>query len=202
MFLQVNLVTGEVEKGNHKERGQIGEQMELDALTSISASLYKGKTHQHMNPLPKRNTWQDSNSEATEWKQSMSLSLTVQQVKIQSYHFLTAQFINLFWIWCSYLGFLYHLIEFSHNSQSKLQKKKQRTRLSNYMFLLLAHTHFSFSGVRSSWRISFPHSLIGLDRLSKLFLNSILFSTVLLCFVLVLRHSLKCEKSKFFLPSI
>ena len=85
---------------------------------------------------------------------------------------------------------------------SRLPLKKQRTRLSSCMFLLLAHTHFSFSGVRSSWRISFPHSLIGLDRLSKLFLNSILFSTVLLCFVHVLRHSLKCEKSKFFLPSI
>jgi len=55
MFLQVNLVTGEVENVDHKERGQTGEQMELDALPSISASLplQKGNNHQHMNPLPK-----------------------------------------------------------------------------------------------------------------------------------------------------
>ena len=56
MLPQVNLVTSEVEKVNHKERGQTGEQMELDALTSISASLplQKGNNHQHTNPFPKK----------------------------------------------------------------------------------------------------------------------------------------------------
>ena len=95
-YPQVNLVTGEVEKVNHKERGQTGEQMELDALTSISLPLQKGNNHRHTNPFPKRNTRQGSKSEATERKQSISPSLNMQQVKIQSYHFSTSPFIIYF----------------------------------------------------------------------------------------------------------
>ena len=112
MLPQVNLVASEVEKVNHKERGQTGEQMELDALTSISLPLQKGNNHRHTNPFPKRNTRQGSKSEATEREQSISPSLNMQQVKIQSYlSFLNITIHNLFWICCSYFGFLYHLIE-------------------------------------------------------------------------------------------
>ena len=96
MLPQVNLVTSEVEKVNHKERGQTGEQMELDALTSISLPLQKGNNHRHTNPFPKRNTRQGSKSEATEREQSISPSLNMQQVKIQSYHFSTSPFIIYF----------------------------------------------------------------------------------------------------------
>ena len=39
MSFQANIFTGEVEDVNHKERDQREEQMELDALTSNSASL-------------------------------------------------------------------------------------------------------------------------------------------------------------------
>ena len=39
MPFQANIFTGEVENVNHKERDQREEQMELDALTSNSASL-------------------------------------------------------------------------------------------------------------------------------------------------------------------
>ena len=107
MFPQVNLVTSEVEKVDHKERGQTGEQMEMDALTSISASLplQKGNNHQHTNPFPKRNTRQGSKSEATEREQSISPSLTMQQVKIQSYHFSTSPFIIYFGYDVLILGF-------------------------------------------------------------------------------------------------
>ena len=128
MFLQVNLVTSEVEKVNHKERGQTGEQMELDALTSISASLplQKGSNHQHTNPFPKRNTRQGSKSEATEREQSISPSLTMQQVKIQSYlSFLNITIHNLFWICCSYFGFLYHLIELAINHNQNCKKRSK-----------------------------------------------------------------------------
>ena len=110
MLPQVNLVTSEVEKVDHKERGQTGqtgEQMEMDALTSISASLplQKGSNHQHTNPFPKRNTRQGSKSEATEREQSISPSLTMQQVKIQSYHFSTSPFIIYFGYDVLILGF-------------------------------------------------------------------------------------------------
>ena len=107
MLPQVNLVTSEVEKVNHKERGQTGEQMEMDALTSISASLplQKGSNHQHTNPFPKRNTRQGSKSEATEREQSISPSLNMQQVKIQSYHFSTSPFIIYFGYDVLILGF-------------------------------------------------------------------------------------------------
>ena len=39
MFSQVDLLTGEVENVNRKDKGKTGEQMELVALTSNSASL-------------------------------------------------------------------------------------------------------------------------------------------------------------------
>ena len=105
MLPQVNLVASEVEKVNHKERGQTGEQMELDALTSISLPLQKGSNHQHTNPFPKRNTRQGSKSEATEREQSISPSLNMQQVKIQSYHFSTSPFIIFFGYDVLILGF-------------------------------------------------------------------------------------------------
>ena len=41
MPFQANIFTGEVENVKHKKRDQTEEQMELDALTSISASLPK-----------------------------------------------------------------------------------------------------------------------------------------------------------------
>ena len=53
MFLQVDLFTGEVENVNGKDKGKTGEQMELVALTSNSASLAETVPHKcsNLNPL-------------------------------------------------------------------------------------------------------------------------------------------------------
>ena len=56
MFSQVDLLTGEVEKVNRKDKGKTGEQIELVALTSNSASLAETVLHKgnNLNPLPKK----------------------------------------------------------------------------------------------------------------------------------------------------
>ena len=69
---QANIFTGEVEKVNQKEGDQTEEQMDLDALTSNSASLREPLTKvttmsiEHLNILSKTNIRQDSKSGATE----------------------------------------------------------------------------------------------------------------------------------------